>query len=162
MEKPNKIVTSAFILAILFGAYNIFFSSSSPKNSHSDLKTNQMSERPLATRLSLSPPPLVDNPEKERRKGELGWGRNPFLFPGVNPYKKEATEGEKKVNAKPLLISLKVTSILISGEQRVATIDQPPFVVSIGDRIEDNRVVGIESDRIVLNINDKKCVFRIE
>jgi hypothetical protein len=88
--------------------------------------------------------------------------RNPFsLPPGVHLATKNTGSGfqEKSVKVdipslEPLLAPLKVKAILISDRIRMASIG--PYIVTVGDSIEDEKVLQITPDQVVLGKGKKK------
>ena len=171
MKTPNKYVTIIFILGILYGLYNLVSSSNVKKRDPKPIE---------ATVLPKGEPGLGDafkgesgsgneneTDEKERRKMLL-WGRDPFIFPEdsdhYNKMKKippknadnDIGKGTKKVvKKKGNRLSLNITAILISEDQKVATIDRPPYVVTIGDFIKNEQVLDIMHNRVILGRNGK-------
>ena len=93
------------------------------------------------------------NPSAEERV-EGSHRRDPFLLPpGVSLLsKREANEKPAPSQTKPLIMPvsapLRVKAILISDTIRLAAIDQ--YIVGIGDLIKDERVLEIETDRVIL------------
>ena len=96
------------------------------------------------------------SPSRER-------GRNPFQLPeGIRLLSKiDSVQGAKGTNSKsepkPIEISplpLKVKTILISDHIRLASIDQ--HIVTVGDLIHDEKVLEIDTDRVILGKGDKK------
>jgi len=171
MKKPNKYVTIIFILGVLYGLYNLGSSSNTGKR-HSrpiEAKVLPKGEPELGVALKGKSDSENDNKsdEKERRK-MLSWGKDPFIFPeGSDPYHKtkkppsenvanDAQKGVKKVGKKKEPgLSLNITSILISENQKVATIDRPPYVVTVGDLIGNEQVLDIMHDRVIFGRNGK-------
>jgi hypothetical protein len=97
----------------------------------------------------------------QKKKIEDGRQRNPFLLPrriyllskGDPPARQK--EGATKPDAKPQEIdSLKVKAILISGNIRLAQIGR--HIVTVGDTINDEKVLKIRKDRVILGKEDKK------
>jgi len=96
------------------------------------------------------------SPSRER-------GRDPFQLPeGIRLLSKiDSVQGAKGTNSKsetkPIEISplpLKVKTILISDHIRLASIDQ--HIVTVGDLIHDEKVLEIDTDRVILGKGDKK------
>ncbi|MGA1796798.1 MAG: hypothetical protein ACMUIL_13160 [bacterium] len=117
--------------------------------------------------MKEQPGSTKDSARKERQK-MLAWGEDPFIFPKeMDPYHKRKKAYPKKAATNPLkgittkgyghhkLISLEIHSILISQEQRAATINRAPYVVTIGDRIGDVQVLDIMADRVVFGRDGK-------
>lgn len=89
--------------------------------------------------------------------------RDPFLFPpGVHPLSNK--EAPVRAKGTPLKLSsnpgdgfpspLKVKAILISDRIRLALIDR--HIVTIGDSIQDEKVLEITKDRVILGKKDQK------
>ncbi len=98
-------------------------------------------------------PSLLANRAGMEKVKRLGWGRDPFLYPrGTGPRQKEYVE------TRP---SWKLTAVLIGGRRSTGTIDQPPYVVSVGDRIEQETVMKLDPDRIVVatDAGERREVF---
>lgn len=82
--------------------------------------------------------------------------RDPFsLPPGVSPLSK----AEPLINVKervplPEFPPLTVKAILISDKIRLASIDR--HIVTVGDKILEEKVLEIEPDRVVLGKGDKR------
>lgn len=168
MKTPNKYVTIVFGLAVLFATYELVIS---PAMKRPTSKPNKAIESPPAELLPAEPLPALIEPltvnsvikprdgasVRQKRGKTLEWGRDPFLFPkGIEPYKKVEEEKEE------MLLSLKVHAILISGRQKVATINRAPYVVSINDWIENEQVLKIKPDRVVLGKNGKSRELLLE
>jgi hypothetical protein len=90
-------------------------------------------------------------------------GKDPFRLPeGIRLLSKiDSVQGAKGTNSKsetkPIEISplpLKVKTILISDHIRLASIDQ--HIVTVGDSIHDEKVLEINTDRVILEKGDQK------
>lgn len=82
--------------------------------------------------------------------------RDPFaLPPGVRPLSKvePVREAKEKVSLTELP-PLVVKAILISDQIRLASIDR--HIVTVGDKILEEKVLEIEPDRVVLGKGEKK------
>jgi hypothetical protein len=97
----------------------------------------------------------------QKKKIEDGRQRNPFLLPrNIYLLSQEGSparqkEGATKPDAKPQeMDSLKVKAILISGDIRLAQIGR--HIVTMGDTINDEKVLKIRKDRVILGKGDKK------
>ena len=121
-------------------------------------------ESPWAQR----PPKDKMNPSPER-KAEGRHERNPFLLPlGVHlhspskgrgaPETKEAVhKGEAKSLDIPSEIPpapLRVKAILIGDRIRLAVIDR--YILTVGDSINDEKLLTIETDRVILGKGEQK------
>jgi len=107
-------------------------------------------------------PPLMDFlATAEQTKGKMvlsrDTGRDPFLLPsGVHLLTKTKTSlGTKEIPSKTgsktnveLSSPLKVKAILISDRIRLALIDR--HIVTIGDSVQDEKVLEINTDRVIL------------
>lgn len=182
MKTPNKYVTVVFLLAALYGTYELVISPSKGKTvlkpeeaiksmsakfrsgdgSHAvSLLPEVKGNRPQETAHASPAIKSFSGEGSYARRGmekTLRWGRDPFLFPrGVEPYNKveEAEKGETP-------LPLKVNAVLISGRQKVATLNRAPYVVSIGDWIENEQVLEIEPDHVVLGKNGGKRWLLLE
>jgi len=86
--------------------------------------------------------------------------RDPFgLPPGVRLLSKSdttsVTKGALSTNEiKPMGIPLKVNAILISDHIRLASIGQ--HIVTVGDSIQNERILEIKNDRVILGKGGKK------
>ncbi|MGA1840779.1 MAG: hypothetical protein ACMUIU_09160 [bacterium] len=170
MKAPNKYITIIFILSVSYGIYNLINPSGKKSFDSWDTKTDQaleLSKSPLepGVKLKGKSGPEYDMDKKDERK-MLPWGKDPFIFPeGMDPYNRKSNKKatplpEKKVKKvvkrkeKPL--SVKITSILISDGQKVATIDRAPYVVTVGDWIENLQVLEILPDRVIFGGEGKR------
>ena len=103
----------------------------------------------------------------EQNKGKMvlpqATGRDPFLLPsGVHLLSnKETTMGTKGIPSKlvgnpneVLPSPLKVKAILISDRIRLALIDR--HIVTVGDSIQDEKVLEIKKDQVILGKRDQK------
>lgn len=143
-----------FLLAVLYGAYELVISPDKKRPVSKPDKVIESPQAPLVAPLTTAtrPGPGRSSITQEMVKN-LSWGRDPFVFPyGVQPY--------KKVKGMPM--PLKLNSVLISGEQKVATVNRVPFVVSVGDWIGNEQVLAIEPDRIVLGKKGSKRKLLLE
>ncbi|OGP88800.1 MAG: hypothetical protein A2156_07315 [Deltaproteobacteria bacterium RBG_16_48_10] len=93
----------------------------------------------------------------KQEKMEFRGVRDPFLLPqGIHNF----TNMTKDLPSKPdqpkdiPLPSLEVKAILISDRLRLASIDR--HIVAIGDLVHDERVLDIQTDRVILGKGDKK------
>jgi hypothetical protein len=125
----------------------------------------------LATDFTSAQERTKEIPRKEKksssrpRKLEGGRERNPFLFPpGVyllskgNPPASIQKEESPKPDSKPPEVDpQKVKAILISGSIRLATIGR--HIVTVGDTINDEKIVDIKADRVILNKGDRKRIL---
>ncbi len=91
------------------------------------------------------------------------YGRNPFLLPsGIRvPSKEDPVPAKQAMDTKsdvrPVEVPpppLKVKVILIGEHIRLASIDQQ--IVTIGDRIQEERVLEIRNDQVILGKGDQK------
>jgi len=90
-------------------------------------------------------------------------GKNPFFLPpgvyllskkgGPSVKKEEPPKLETKLPEHPLA-PWKVKAILISDQIRLASIGQK--IVTMGDAINDERILAIEADRVILGKGDKR------
>jgi hypothetical protein len=86
--------------------------------------------------------------------------RNPFLLPpGVSLLSNGgADERTAKSEMKPLIMSqpapLRVKAILIGDTIRLAAINK--YIVGVGDAIQDEKVLKIETDRVILGKGHNK------
>ncbi|MGA1823772.1 MAG: hypothetical protein ACMUIP_03840 [bacterium] len=173
MKAPNKFISAIFILAILYLLYEVAMPSRKPKESSGAKRVNTkiktikkelLSEKKSIKKLleQYSAHEEESLLKKERRKN-LIWGKDPFLLPeALKPRIKaekntvaEKAPGEQKRPKAPE-IPIEVTSILISGDEKVATINSDPYIVSIGDRIKDEKVINILPDKIIVEKNGKR------
>jgi hypothetical protein len=107
-------------------------------------------------------PPVVDErvngADLREEKMESRRGRDPFLLPqGVHNLTAAPRGLSSKPDDKLKMISspsLEVKAILIGDRLRWAFIDHQ--IVTVGDQIHDERVLEIQSDRVVLAKGDKK------
>ena len=105
----------------------------------------------------------------QKKKIGNGPGRNPFSLPASIHLRSKspavpaalkaperAPKGETKVLAvpPPPPVPLKVKAILISNQTRWALIDR--HIVSVGDSIQEEKILEIAKDRVVLGEGDKK------
>jgi hypothetical protein len=108
--------------------------------------------------------PMKSHGQSKRQIGLFqARGKDPFQLPeGIRLLSKiDSVQGAKGINskseAKPIEISplpLKVKAILISDHIRLASIDQ--HIVTVGDLIHDEKVLEIDTDRVILGKGDKK------
>ena len=99
---------------------------------------------------------------KQEKTGLTG-KRDPFVLPrGVRNLTDMAKDPQPKSDDKPsddkhkdiLSPTLEVNAILISDRLRLASIDHQ--IATVGDLIHDERILEIQTDRIVLEKGDKK------
>lgn len=104
---------------------------------------------------------------KERELNHL-WGRNPFLLPsGVRLSSKsdsalvtKKTASKTEANASRISPHLlKVKAILISDHIRLATIGH--HIVTVGDVINDEKILEIKTDRVILGKGGKKRTIHL-
>jgi len=97
--------------------------------------------------------------------------RDPFALPsGIRHLSKETVpQKEKKIESiselkpqtiKPQEIPLKLKAILISEHIRLASIDQK--VLTIGDEINGEKVIDIQSDRVILGKGEKRRTILLD
>jgi hypothetical protein len=93
------------------------------------------------------------------------FGRDPFSLPSrVHLLSKSQTPSVSKrefstKEIKPTLSPLKVNAILISNYIRLASIDR--HIVTIGDMIQDEKILEIKEDRVILGKGDKERTLRL-
>ena len=113
--------------------------------------------------ITLIDPIKANGEPKGRTTQSQEGGRDPFSLPaGVRLLSKiDMASGAKgispKTESKPndmLPSPLKVNTILISDHIRLALIDH--HIVTIGDSIQNEKVVEIEKDRVILGKGDQK------
>jgi hypothetical protein len=164
MKTPNKYVSIVFVLALSYGSYVLVTSTSKgnfvskPKESTQSMSATCPSGDGAHASPAIKAPSGDDFSARQARGKLLTWSRDPFLFPrGVEPYNKvEKAEKEETPS------TLRVNAVLISGRQKVATVNCAPYVVSIGDWIEDEQVLEIEPDHVVLAQNGRKRELLLE
>ena len=113
--------------------------------------------------IALIDPTKVHGQSKGKMVLSQATGRDPFLLPsGVYLLSKTGTalgtkETLPKMGSKQndiLPSALKVKAILISDRIRLALIDR--HIVTIGDSIQDEKVLEIKTDRVILRKGDQK------
>lgn len=161
MDAPNKYVTILLTAAVLYGGYTLLFSP--PKKKQQPVSA-PISESTLPAKQETQVQPVIDKvghgeavvAERLDRRRSLNWSRDPFLCPrGMEPNRPKIDLKDIKLD-EPALLNCKVTSILISGRQKAATVDRSPYVVMIGDYIDNERVLDIAKNRIVLGLGGRK------
>ncbi len=83
--------------------------------------------------------------------------RDPFALPlGVHLLSKgDTTSGTQEVSSTEISPpSLKINAILISDRIRLASIGQ--HIVTVGDSIQDEKILEIKNDRVIVGKGDKK------
>jgi hypothetical protein len=89
-------------------------------------------------------------------------GRDPFSLPaGIRLHSQESQRQEEKVTlskkesppATPVEPPLKLKAILIGDHIRLASIDR--FIVTVGDSVNDEKVLEIRPDRVILGKEGK-------
>lgn len=179
MKTPNKYIMILFIFALLYAMYQLILT---PKNKKNVSKYNEeiksFNKELLLEKSTAKGSTLKSEDEgtfaKEQRSKMLAMGRNPFLYPeDIDPYikSKKNIKGEKQpleskdnesAEEEETLLNIKVSAILISGKGKVATINQPPFVLAVGDWVQNEQVLDIKSDRIILGKNGIKREIFLE
>lgn len=111
----------------------------------------QIKEIPQEKKINLS----------KQRKLEGSFEKNPFLLPSgiyllskggsVSTRKEEAAKTDTKFQEIDLLT---VKAILISDTIQLASIGRS--IVTVGDRIDDERVLEIKPDRVILGKGDRR------
>jgi hypothetical protein len=92
--------------------------------------------------------------------------KDPFSLPsGVRLLSKEAPVQEDKklqpiAEIKPVETPLKLKAILISDHIRLASIDRS--IVTVGDLVNDEKVLEIRSDRVILGKEGKKRTILLD
>jgi len=113
--------------------------------------------------ITLMDPIIANGQSQKRIVLSQETGRDPFLLPsGVRLLSKTDTVlGMKgipsKTEGKPndiLPPPLKVKTILISDHVRLALIDR--HIVTVGDSIQEEKVLEIKTDRVILGKGDQK------
>jgi hypothetical protein len=115
----------------------------------------------LAQALTEKAPQKEDINQTQKKNLEDGQGRNPFFLPpGVHLLSKTNTawvtrETESKMETYPPNLSPQsVRAILITEHIRLALIDQ--HIVTVGDKIKDEKILEIKKDQVILRKGDKK------
>jgi hypothetical protein len=167
LKAPNKYITIIFILTVTYGVYNLVTPSSkkawdSKPDESIELSTGALE---LGGTFKGKSGLEKDMDKKDERK-ILPWGKDPFIFPeGMDPYKKKSNKRvvvtpskkrKKVIKREEMPLSVRITSILISDDQKVATIDRAPYVVTIGDWIENEQVLEIMPDRVIFGRNGRR------
>ncbi len=113
--------------------------------------------------ITMGNPTPANGQSKEKMALSRGSGRDPFLLPsGVRLLSKiDTASGTREISSKTgsrpndiLSSSLKVKAILIGDQVRLALIDH--HIVSAGDKIHDEKVLEIKTDRVILGKGDQK------
>jgi hypothetical protein len=113
--------------------------------------------------ITLIDPIVANGQTKEKMVLSQEAGRDPFLLPsGVHLLSKtdiglgtKGTPLKSGGNPTDVLPSpLKVKAILISDRIRLALIDR--HIVTVGDSVQDEKVLEIKTDRVILGKGDQK------
>ena len=113
--------------------------------------------------ITLIDPIVANGQSKGKMVLSQEMGRDPFLLPsGVYLLSnKDTTMGTKGIPSKlagnpneVLPSPLKIKAILISDRIRLALIDR--HIVTVGDSIQDEKVLEIKTDRVILGKGDQK------
>ena len=165
MKTPNKYITIIFILTVTYGVYNLVTPSSKKTWDSKPDEAIELSTSALEPGVTLKEKSGLEKGmfKKDERK-MLPWGKDPFIFPeGMNPYNKRYNKKAASIPAKKKVVkrdeeplSVKITSILISDDQKVVTIDRAPYVVTIGDWIENVQVLEIMPDRAIFGRHGRR------
>ncbi|MCJ7704806.1 MAG: hypothetical protein MUO28_04615 [Desulfobacterales bacterium] len=94
--------------------------------------------------------------------------KDPFSLPsGIRlPSKEISAQEDKKIavtvtpEVKPAEVPLKLKAILISDHIRLASIDRS--IVTVGDLVNDEKVLEIRSDRVILEKEGKKRTLLLD
>jgi hypothetical protein len=127
----------------------------------------------LAWNVTSAQERMKEMPRKEKRsssqpkKSEGSRERNPFLFPpgvyllskGGPPISIQKEESPKPDIKPPERDPQRVRAILISDSIRLATIGR--HIVTVGDTIDDEKIVDIKADRVILTKGDRKRVLHL-
>jgi hypothetical protein len=108
-------------------------------------------QQPTAGATGPSPQavPEAKPPKPEPLKLDVAWKRDPFELP--KPLERKAQE--------TAVVPMRLTAIIDGRAGRVAVIDQQ--IVKQGDRIGQERVAGIGSDRVILTREGSQRVLTI-
>ncbi len=136
LSKPFLAIAICLVLALL---YVLFFMGEKPKTAQ------PVPQQPAAAQAPPAAAPAKATPQaqgaqsaKERPSMEVAWKRDPFELPKPLEKKVQQTVG----------LPMRVSAIMDGKGGRVAIIDQQ--IVKRGDAIGQERVVGIEADRVIL------------
>ncbi|MGA1867691.1 MAG: hypothetical protein ACMUJM_03990 [bacterium] len=165
MKIPNKYLSIILIMAIFYVLYEYAMPSRKAKEASSAKRAPDalhVSKKEISIKDEILKSETIKSQKsaghdttslmKKERKKILTWERDPFILPDpLHPVKK--VEDEPLAAEQLSVLPIKVSSILISGNEKVATIDRDPYIVSIGDWIENEKVVGILSDKIIVEKN---------
>ncbi len=111
----------------------------------------------LSVGILLIEPMKTHGQSKEKMGLSQEFRRDPFLLPSGIHLSSNNVSVPGKSETKPINTSpppLKVNSILISDHIRLASIDRN--IVTVGDSINDERVLEIKADQVILEKGDKK------
>jgi hypothetical protein len=110
--------------------------------------------------ITLIEPIMVYSQSKEKPVLSHEFRRDPFSLPSsVHLLSKSQTPSVTKgrfstKEIKPVAPPLKINAILISNYIRLASIDR--HIVTIGDMIQDEKILEIKEDRVILGKGDKE------
>jgi type II secretory pathway component PulC len=92
----------------------------------------------------------------KKKPPERAWGRDPFELPRYV----KLNAGEEKMSdaVKPQI--KKVTAILIGDSRKVVSINHK--VVTVGDLIDGEKVMGINPDGVILEKDGQSHIIRLE
>lgn len=130
-KKRQKIVYSLFVLAVIYGVYNLVFNpmgnSVAPRIS---------APLPALTRQEI--PPKAINIEKY---SSLAWGQDPFYRPKIGPTQKAPARHPTWV----------LNGILYDEVKPSAIINKK--IVSVGDSVEAAKILEITKSKVVLQVD---------
>jgi len=144
--KVSKPILIALILAILFAGYTLLFTG---KKRTATAPSPEAKTTETAPQVSLLIP-AGDTPKPDVSKMDLAWRYDPFFLPKSVTERK--TEKSKVVP--------KLVAIMEGKSGRYAIIGGE--IVKKGDRIGDEKVAEIASDKVVLIRNNAKRILSIE
>lgn len=170
MKSTRKFIFIAFILSILYVLYEAFPFFTKGKIFSKNKKLIEITNGQSADatdNIKSNPSQEEIFTAQEQRKKKLMWGRNPFLYPEDIDPSKETEEPQTKSSepSRTKVVtkgSFKLTSIIITNDQKTAIIDQEPFVVRKNDKINGQRVLDIHEDRIIVERNGKRRIVYLK
>ncbi len=143
-EKTRKrIVYSILVVAVIWGAYNIKLSESAKEN-----HKNQ-----TAIQQSIAAQGKLDKQREELIKtySKQDWGKDPF-----KTVKMTYRPQKKVVFNKP---KWKLTGIMYNTVNPLAVINKK--AVSVGDRINNGKVISIKRDKVIIEHNGKQYTLKV-
>jgi hypothetical protein len=144
MNREQSLLVISVIIFVALGIYYLRPGWLSTKSNQSSVMAGQDVGKPAVEKTADPALPLAS--ANVDRDAEMAWGRNPFL-----------TEEESRQTG---VERLRVRTIVVGLPKAIAVVDG--HTVTVGEKINEEKVVEIRPDAVILERDGSRKILRLE